>query len=438
MGDVAALKAAYAEIQQATYWQQYVKAYSKEAGQIGTYVNAVIAGANPTPPSLTSHMGRGYLNTIVAGFKSTAAPLPPVIDDMRAIHMQAMSSVGAVVNPDGSPLIFATVATPPSPPNSGLSLTVQSGQAAGMPPSVAGNVLTFPFDVNIGGEEIKVIGKSGDTLQILRGQYGTAPVNITAGMQVKPSDTIIVRTQTPNKWDSLLETNNDITLVPDDVYGQMYRFRTNGNSRNPYWSSSTTCNASLEKHRTITMGQFDWYWFAIMWEPGWDWNKVDWSVFFQFGYPTITSPPYGIYAGGDELYVETIAGLVSADNPYPGYDQKIFDTHSKYINHRLEFGVGIKWGSHKDGEHHLLTRCKDLGETAFKNVIDETGVDTWQWGGASSVPQDPQNFLVVDKVDSYWGYKPGTTDANAPTTYVRHTGHIRCADKATMLAYAGA
>lgn len=302
------------------------------------------------------------LNTPPAPTTPPPSPLSPgLLDDMRAIHMTAMSATGAVVNPDGTP----------------------NGQP----------------------------------------------------------DSTVVRSQAPaGFWSSLLYTNNDITLIPDARFGQVYRVRTNGQSRNPYWSSPTTCNADLEKDRTLSVGTWDWYGLAVMWEAGWDWTKTDWQAVAQFGYPTIASPPVMIGAGyGDQIYVQRYGGQVvngSIADPNGFELQKLY-TQSVTATKWLEFVVGVLWGAHNDGELHVLARCKDLGDTAFTERYAKTGINTWQWGGSLNAPQDANGFGVVDKIDSYWGYKAGITDANAPTTYVQHTGHVRAADKASVLAVMG-
>lgn len=332
-----------------------------------TALDAATKALLADPKAAASVKKYATVNTAVLHAMQSPSP-SGALDDMRAIHMQALSSTGAVVTPDGVPI----VPTPPDP----------------------------------------------------------------------------VRSQTPPGFWSMLSndssqiyTNDDVSLVPDPRYGQVYSHRTNGQSHNPYWSSPTTVATELTQGRTITVGQFDWYGLSVKWLPGWDFAKVtDWASVFQFAYPTITSPPLGLFAGyGDQIYVQRYAGPVTknASGQWVAAEYSLYSLgkQSTYVGHWLEFLVGVKWGSHSDGEIHVQMRCKDLGDTAFREVVTQAGLNTWQWGGSSNVPQDPNGLAVCDKLDSYWGFLPGVTHANCPEVYVKHTGHVRCADKATAVAY---
>lgn len=233
-------------------------------------------------------------------------------------------------------------------------------------------------------------------------------------------------------WDDLLFTGNDVTITTDPHYGNVYRFHADGDSHNPYWNTPTVGNASLVKNRTVTIGQFDWYGLTVKWEPGWDWKKIDWSVVLQCAYPTISSPPLGIFAGyGDNIYVQRWAGPV-VDGPAQASIWNV-RKQSEVAGHWLEIVLGAKWGSNNDGEIHYLDRCKDLGETTFTERVAATGITTWQWGGAA--PKNPSNYSVVDKLDCYRGYLAPVTDDTVPANYVQHTGYVRCTDKASALAY---
>lgn len=256
----------------------------------------------------------------------------------------------------------------------------------------------------------------------------------------------ISRSQSPaGFWDSLNYRNDDITLIADARFGQVYRVRTNGQSSSPYWGSPTTCDAELVKYKPVTLGQFDWYALALKWELGWNYvNVTDWHALFQFSYPTISSPPVGLFAGyGDHIFLSRQAGLVTngtaAEIDYYGlplYAVGPFRQVSILAGHWYDCIVGVKWGANNDGEIHFLDRVKDFGESTFLEHVAVTGVTTWQWGGALNIPQNPVAFQVDDKLDSYWGYKAGLTDANITTDYfLQHTGHVRCATKADAMAY---
>lgn len=317
-------------------------AFVLPAGQIGKLVRMRVTDGTTTKYSPWS--------AVVA-----AAP-SGLIDDKRAIHMTAISSVGSVINPDGSP----------------------NGQP----------------------------------------------------------DSVIVRSQSPaGFWTSLIYTNDDVSLISDAKYTQIYRFRTNGNSRNPYWSSPTTCNTELVWDRPLSEGQIDWYWFATKHEPTWDYaTKVDWHSIFQFHYPTIATPPIGLYCGyGDHIFVQRYCGLVTGSTAAE-FDLWNVDTVSRTQGHWIEHVIGMKSASDDTGWIIYKNKVTDLGETSFTEHLNVTGIKTWQWGGALNVPQHPSNFVVNDKLDSYYGYKSGLTDADIGTNYIQHTGHVRVATEAEALA----
>lgn len=296
------------------------------------------------------------------------------------------------------------VPTPPPPPASGL---VDDMRASRMT-SLTGQMVAIPGAIDT------VVDHNG--------------VPLGSGWTTR-------RSQAPVIWDELQFVDDDITLIVDPAHGPMYRYRLTGNSHNPSWSTPTVGSAELVKYRTLSLGQWDWYGLGVLWEPGWDWTLIDWSVVLQCGYPTISTPPLGIYAGyGDNVYVQRWAGPVIAGPA----QADIWNVRKQSVvaGHLLEMVLGVKWGSNKDGEIHYLDRCKTLGETAFTERVTAAGITTWQWGtaGGVSAPQNPVNLRVDDKQSLYRGYLPPVTDATVPTNYVRHTGYVRCADKATVLA----
>ncbi|MCX7928844.1 MAG: hypothetical protein N2558_04145 [Patescibacteria group bacterium] len=89
---------------------------------------------------------------------------------------------------------YSTVATAPSPPNSGTSLTVSSGSGSIFP--------TPPFNATVwpsgqqptttNAEIVRVTNISGDTFTIIRQQEGTSARSITSGDQI--AATITART----------------------------------------------------------------------------------------------------------------------------------------------------------------------------------------------------------------------------------------------------
>lgn len=80
-------------------------------------------------------------------------------------------------------LAIATVATPPVPPQSGTSLTVQTGEGSRFP-TAPFNATVFPANVAISpsnAEIVRVTARTNDTLTLVRAQESTTVRTIVAG-----------------------------------------------------------------------------------------------------------------------------------------------------------------------------------------------------------------------------------------------------------------
>lgn len=246
-------------------------------------------------------------------------------------------------------------------------------------------------------------------------------------------------------WQGILFSNNDITLQPDPTFTKVYHMHVGpgiGISRNPWWDSAITHNADLNRMRPLQMGMYDWYAMAIKWET--PYTMGNWACNMQFGYPVITSPAFCIgassaWGGTPGMYLERNTGLVSYNSATGSWRAANIDfsqilPFSTYSNKWVRFVVGIKWGSNNDGEVHVLVRAD--GEASYHEVYTRTAVNTWQWGGAGNVPQNPgAGFMDNNKIDLYEGWDGALTDANMPNNYVDQTGYIRSNNEATAMSY---
>ena len=239
-----------------------------------------------------------------------------------------------------------------------------------------------------------------------------------------------VQTESPSGfWDGLLFTYNDISLVPDAKYGQVYRHVVHPSppSQNPWWWNGTTLYAGLTKYVQVNPGDTQWYWLAVQLEQWSDGGNSDmWSTVFQFGYPSVSSPPMSISPEYGSWCMERHGGLNGAAE----YEVAHLFPWQPTVGQWVEFLCGVKWTTDATGSWDISTRNEAQGETGFTQRYYKTGITTMQWD--SDTPAGPQKNL--DKQDLYVGdFAPIT---GAPTNIVRHSGFVRCSDKQTAQSYA--
>jgi len=117
-------------------------------------------------------------------------------------------------------LAVATVATAPSPATSGTSLTVAAGEAARFP-AVPFSATIWPpaaLPNPVTAEVVRVTGRSGDTLTIVRGQEGTAPRAVVSGDLIAATITVKAFTDIESGTNfPLITTPGGVTLGGDLV-----------------------------------------------------------------------------------------------------------------------------------------------------------------------------------------------------------------------------
>jgi hypothetical protein len=95
---------------------------------------------------------------------------------------------------------YSNVVTAPSPPTSGLSLTVTAGQGA-LFPACPFNATVWPSGANpttLNAEIVSVTNISTDTLTIVRSQESTTAMSIASGYQIAQAITAKTLTDIQN------------------------------------------------------------------------------------------------------------------------------------------------------------------------------------------------------------------------------------------------
>jgi len=246
-------------------------------------------------------------------------------------------------------------------------------------------------------------------------------------------------------WDGMGFIDNDIQLVSDPIYGQVYRHRTKDNSGNGYYDCGPTCSASyLGKDHPADLGVTRWYADAIKVES--PYTCTDWGLVWQLNYGQ-SSPPMGLALncgqtstdGQLHFGVYRNAGTVSCIGCQPSSANQQFtqlNTGGPFLDRWVEFVVGIHWSKDANdftGWYEVYTRTKANGESGFTLRDARYNILTMQFC-TCGVPS-----TLSDKQDQYFGYWDSSRipASGFPTNYLDHTGLMRFSDKASAIASRG-
>jgi hypothetical protein len=258
--------------------------------------------------------------------------------------------------------------------------------------------------------------------------------------ETTPGDTnTLQQGQSPSLWSFLSFLNNDISLTSDGTYGKVFSIRTGYNSHNPYYTPTDGRSSELSVGQPMKLGTWDWYSNAFKVKSGW--SQPDWAMLYQFGYPTLSSPPLAISAdhtsdGVPRFQLWQNAGLLTNKNNNSTYMGSVvgdtpivaipFDTWVQII-------VGVKWATDNTGEVHVYYRIPSQSST-WQNPINKTGIPTEQYGTTpyGSCAADFSNCTsVIDHGGLYFGYWTMPSSSNFPTNYVSQMGLSRSSSLAT-------
>jgi Polysaccharide lyase len=239
--------------------------------------------------------------------------------------------------------------------------------------------------------------------------------------------------QSPTLWDGLLFLNNDIALTADSNYGQIFSIRTGYNSHNPYYTPTDGRSSELSVRQTMKLGTWDWYSNAFKVKSGW--SQPDWAMLYQFGYPTLSSPPLAITAdrtsdGVPRFQLFQNGGLLTNKNGNSTYTgSQVGDTPIVAIpfDTWVQIIVGVKWMTDNTGEIHVYYRIPSQSST-WQNPINKTGIPTEQYGTTpyGSCAADFSNCTtVIDHGGLYFGYWSMPSASNFPTNYMSQMGMSR-------------
>lgn len=248
----------------------------------------------------------------------------------------------------------------------------------------------------------------------------------------------IVTSQSPKIWDCLCFTNNDIQLASDSRYTKVYSIKAEQGSQNPFNTGAAineAAAAEVSHIQPMTMGRWDWYANSYKLKSGW--TQTPWMTLFQFGYPTLSSPPMAFESddlgnGIPSFQIFTNSGLLTKNSGgfYAGSLRTNWTIMNIPFDTWVEIIVGIKWETSNTGEVQVYTRIPSQ-TSAWSHPLSKTGIPTEQYGCTSygCVSADfHESPTVTDHGGEYYGYY-GTH--SIPTNYSWQSGMVDASDLTT-------
>jgi hypothetical protein len=242
-------------------------------------------------------------------------------------------------------------------------------------------------------------------------------------------------------WDDLGFTNNDVQLVSDPTYGQVYRHRTKAGSGNGYYHCPITCAASyLGRYHAPYLNTTTWFADTIKVES--PYTCTDWGLVWQLNYGQ-SSPPmalalncgqtssdgqlhFGVYRNGGGI-------SCTGCQDFPSQEFRQINV-GPFLDRWIDFVVGVHWATDNTGWFEYYSRNKSNGETGFTLRASNSGIPTMQYVIGQPIPSQ-----LSDKQDQYFGYWDSSRipASGFPTNYVDHRGLMLFSDKAAAIASRG-
>jgi len=393
---------------------------------------------------LLSHYGQ----SLSTGFTNT---VKPTISGTASVGSTLTASPGSWT-PTPSGYGYAWDLCDSAGNNCGLSPTavnqstyvIQSGDAGhtirvNVGPKDSGGATQWA--VSVLSNATGVIGGSGGTTPPPAGTVyfdGRATHMTSLSSTGLSSTNNIVTSQVPKLWDCLCFTNNDIQLASDSRYSKVYSIKAEQGSQNPYNTGAVTTEAAaaeVSHIQPMTMGRWDWYANAYKIKSGW--TQTPWMVLFQFGYPTLSSPPMALESddlgtGMPSFQIFTNSGLLTKNSSgfYAGSLRTNWTIMNIPFDTWVEIIVGIKWETDNTGEVQVYTRIPSQ-TTAWSHPLSKTGIPTEQYGCTSygCVSADFHEApTVTDHGGEYYGYYGAHS---IPTNYSWQSGLVDTSDLPT-------
>lgn len=252
----------------------------------------------------------------------------------------------------------------------------------------------------------------------------------------------LVQGQTPTLWDYLSFLNNDIQVVPDSRYGKVYSIRAGVGSHNPSYDPGPGVAASeLSRRRANDLGEWDWFAGGFKINSGL--TDPSWVMLYQFGYPTLSSPPLGLelVKRRGTLYYGILrnAGLLTRKSS-GFYGGTVFENKPLLLvpyRKWVDFIIGVKWATDSTGELRVYGRVE--GKRSYKLLWSVAHTPTWQYGttpsgsvNADGTGSSGGQVTVIDHGGLYFGYWDHRT--SFPTEYVLETGMTRSSSYAAAVS----
>lgn len=243
-------------------------------------------------------------------------------------------------------------------------------------------------------------------------------------------------------WSGLGFIDNDVQLVSDPTYTQVYRHRTKAGSGNGYYICGPTCGASwLEHAHPPDLGTTIWYADTTKVESSY--VCTSWGVLLQLNYPGLSSPPMTLSLNcsqtstdGQLHYgLDRNAGAISCQgcNDFTSYQHTQLNVGT-FMDKWVDWVIGIHWATDNTGWFEYYSRTRANGESNFTLRISGYNVPTMQYITGQPLPPNAN-----DKQDHYFGYwtQADVPPAGFPTNYVDHTGLMRFSDQLSAVASRG-
>ena len=246
----------------------------------------------------------------------------------------------------------------------------------------------------------------------------------------------LVQSQSPQVFDGLAYTNNDITLASDSTLGKVFTVSAEPGSRNPYNTGAPPYNAmaQLTKRQPTDLGQVRYYAIAVK-IPSATWHSPDWASLMSLGYETFSWDQIGLdvdpgsagpqfdlmqNSGSLNCPTTTCAGTVS------GRWKLAPVTYDKWF----EFVFAVKWATDNSGFVKVYMRNPG---GAWTLALDKENEPTYAFGTSAygTISADMhEESTTLDKFGLYYGYY-NTATTSYPKNTIQESGLARATDLAT-------
>lgn len=246
----------------------------------------------------------------------------------------------------------------------------------------------------------------------------------------------LTQSQSPQLFDGLNYTNNDITLASDSTFGKVYNVSAEPGSRAPYNTGAPANNAmsELTKRQPTTLGAWRYYAFAIK-VPSASWHSPDWASVMSLGYETFSWDQVALDvdpgSAGPQFDLMQNSGYVNCPGTtcrgtVSGRWKIAPVTYDKWF----EFVFAVKWATGSTGAVKVYMRNPG---GAWTLALDKESEPTYAYGTSAygTISADMhEKANTLDKFGLYFGYY-NTSTTSFPKNTIQVSGLVRATDLAT-------